>query len=172
MEVDEEEDCDGMGDCTGASATDQDENMVVDKVDQLVDNALKILVRNATEEFGFAPRDVYNGVFNLSRTRHEHFRWFRCHALQALVETFAFERRLHDPRSPCTPSNVWSTTTIGHLTSNPFGSRGKRWNRWGRKGMNNFGRRTTASTICQRVLLWRGGSSRRLFIAFSLLAGG
>ena len=37
-----------------------------------VDNALKILVHNATEEFGFAPRDVYGGVFQLYETRDKH----------------------------------------------------------------------------------------------------
>jgi len=29
-------------------------------------------MRNATEEFGFAPRDVYNGVFQLHTTKEEH----------------------------------------------------------------------------------------------------
>ena len=29
------------------------------------DIVLETLLRNATEEFGFAPRDVYNGVFDL-----------------------------------------------------------------------------------------------------------
>ena len=37
-----------------------------------VDNALKILVHNAAEEFGFAPRDVYGGVFQLYETRDKH----------------------------------------------------------------------------------------------------
>ena len=37
-----------------------------------VDNALKTLMRNATEEFGFAPRDVYDGVLNLPLTRFDH----------------------------------------------------------------------------------------------------
>ena len=56
---------------------DWDEDMV-DEVGQplalvgTVDNALKILVRNATEEFGFAPRDVYDGVFQLYETRDKH----------------------------------------------------------------------------------------------------
>jgi len=34
--------------------------------------AFKILVRNATEEFGFAPRDVYNGVFSLPTVKRKH----------------------------------------------------------------------------------------------------
>ena len=37
-----------------------------------VGNALKILVHNATEEFGFIPRDVYDGVFKLHQTRKQH----------------------------------------------------------------------------------------------------
>jgi hypothetical protein len=37
-----------------------------------IDKALEILVRNATEEFGFAPRDVYNGVLDLPATMAEH----------------------------------------------------------------------------------------------------
>ena len=69
-----EEDCDKM-DGVVALAPDQDENMV-DETSQSqspeVRNALKILVRNATEEFGFAPRDVYNGVFHLQETREDH----------------------------------------------------------------------------------------------------
>ena len=36
------------------------------------DDALDILLHNATEEFGFAPRDVYSGVFDLPRTMEEH----------------------------------------------------------------------------------------------------
>jgi hypothetical protein len=37
-----------------------------------VKNALEILVRNATEEFGFAPSDVYEGVVNLPMMRQRH----------------------------------------------------------------------------------------------------
>jgi hypothetical protein len=57
-----------------------------------VDNALKILIRNATEEFGFVPCDVYNGVVNPSDTKEEHTNaregldWSR---LQTLVQTFS-----------------------------------------------------------------------------------
>jgi len=60
-----------------ASATDQDEIMVdvgqpQTPVDIAVDKAFKILVRNATEEFGFAPRDVYNAILDLPATRDLH----------------------------------------------------------------------------------------------------
>ena len=60
-----------------SSAADQDEEMVDEtgqpqtQVDE-VDNALKILVRNATEEFGFIPRDVYEGVFDLPAVKEQH----------------------------------------------------------------------------------------------------
>ena len=37
-----------------------------------VDDALKILVDNAIEEFGFPPRDAYHGVFNLTDARADH----------------------------------------------------------------------------------------------------
>ena len=33
---------------------------------------LETLLRNATEEFGFAPRDVYNGVFDLPGMKDQH----------------------------------------------------------------------------------------------------
>ena len=71
-------DRDEMGGCTAASATDQDENMA--EANQLqtpvadtlkMDDALKILVHNATQEFGFSPRDVYDGVFNFPDAKEE-----------------------------------------------------------------------------------------------------
>ena len=67
--MEKNEDRDRVGD-GGRSATDRDVG-TVDGTGQPqalmvnVDDALKILVHNATEEFGFAPRDVYDGVFNL-----------------------------------------------------------------------------------------------------------
>ena len=56
-----------------------------------VDNALKFLVHNATQEFGFAPRDVYHGVLDLPETREKHaieVEGFNCSKLKTLVETF------------------------------------------------------------------------------------
>ena len=64
-----------MGDAISTSPTDQDENMVDNEAVQLpavVDIALKILLHNAIEEFGRVPRDVYNGVFDLSATKKRH----------------------------------------------------------------------------------------------------
>jgi len=100
----EEEGRGGMGDCTGALAADQDQP-TADVAGQPpasageVDNALKILVRNATEEFGFAPRDVYGGVFRLPRTRAEHpaaVRRLSCSKLMTIIETFVCYHELDD----------------------------------------------------------------------------
>ena len=84
-------------DTISASAVDQDQNMADDAsqpqapVDN-VDKALKILVRNVTEEFGFAPRDVYNGVFNFTETKSEHtteVRRLNYSRLKAIVEAYS-----------------------------------------------------------------------------------
>jgi len=58
----------------GAVAMDLDEN-AIDKPAQPQDpakNAFEVLVCNATEEFGFAARDVYGGVFELPQTKARH----------------------------------------------------------------------------------------------------
>ena len=70
----QEDNCDEMCDGIGPSVTDQGELIVddSDKPGNLVDNALKILLRNATEEFGFAPRSVYDGIFYLPNTGNDH----------------------------------------------------------------------------------------------------
>jgi len=62
-----------------------------------VDNALKILVHNATEDFGFAPYDVCNGIFDLPSTKHEHdvvVRVLGCSRLKTVVNTFSENREL------------------------------------------------------------------------------
>jgi len=94
----------GVGDGITASATDQDE--IMGEAGQLpapeeitVDNVLKILVHNATEEFGFAPRDVYEGVLDLPSTMASHaaaVRRLNYSKLIALVETFSDKRELDD----------------------------------------------------------------------------
>lgn len=53
------------------ATTDEDES-IIDEAGLPVDDALGILVNNATEEFGFAPRDVYDGVFLLHYTKMKH----------------------------------------------------------------------------------------------------
>ena len=79
---------------------DQDETQVdADQSQTPVDNALKILVQNATEEFGFAPRDVYNGVLNLSCTRDQHaaaVEKLNYSRLKILAETFSDKLELDD----------------------------------------------------------------------------
>jgi len=61
--------------------------------------ALKILVRNATEEFGFAPRDVYEGVFRLTITKYRHDTHVAnldYRKLTTLIQTFIDDRALSD----------------------------------------------------------------------------
>jgi len=77
VEAEKNENLDDMGDGSTAQATDWDEGMVDEAGQPLapvstVDNALEILVDNAIEEFGFAPRDVYGGVLEPHNTRHQH----------------------------------------------------------------------------------------------------
>ena len=91
-----------MGDGNRVSTTTTDEGNVVDKTDHPqapVNNALEILVRNATEEFGFAPRDVYDGVFNLPATKEEQAAVvgrFDYSKLPAIVGDFSACRALYD----------------------------------------------------------------------------
>ena len=129
-EREREEDHDGTGSGVRGSVTDHDEDMVdetdqphapVDEVDNAleisVDNALGILVHNATEEFGFAPRDVYNGVLDLPTMRLQHTalaRNFSYSKLKSTVEMFSMEHELDDSSShvvvvyplPCTMMNL------------------------------------------------------------------
>ena len=86
-----------MGDDINASTTGE-ENMT-NKPDQpqvLVDKALEILVHNAMEEVGFAPRDVYRCVFVLGAAKHEHAvaKDFDYLDLQRIVQAFFGEGRL------------------------------------------------------------------------------
>ena len=92
------EDCNEIDDCTRAPTTDQDETMVDEAGEpRVVAEAFEILVRNAIEKFGFAPRDVRNGVLRLPRTTLEHtnavqsLNWAE---LKATVGTFPCERSL------------------------------------------------------------------------------
>ena len=56
----------------------------------------KILVQNAIKEFGSAPCEVYNSVFQLVNTRIQHTRVvenLKCSDLQALVEAFSRDHK-------------------------------------------------------------------------------
>lgn len=75
-----------------------------------VDDAIELLVQNATEEFGFAPRDVFDAIFKPRQTRDAHaqaLESFDYNDLQLLAKTFRDERALshHQSRiiamSPC-----------------------------------------------------------------------
>jgi len=94
----EEEDHDEMDDIR-ASAIDQDEDMAdeASRPQDPVGNALEILVKNATEEFGFSPGDVYQGVLALPEMRRAHAAVTRCldySELMTFVRMFYNERRL------------------------------------------------------------------------------
>ncbi|KAF9779812.1 hypothetical protein BJ322DRAFT_1086617 [Thelephora terrestris] len=96
-EEEEEEDCGESSDGARSLATDQGVN-TVGETDQSeaaadqVDAAFEILVQNATGEFGFAPRDVYRGVFQLPATRMEHKAYvddFTCEQFRAFINGFS-----------------------------------------------------------------------------------
>ena len=66
--------CNEIDDDTGGPSTTGHTTSMADAAGQShsLGTALKILVQNATEEFGFAPRDVYDGVFDLPETMKKH----------------------------------------------------------------------------------------------------
>ena len=118
----EKEGCNRVGGgILGPSAADQDEDMV-DEADQpqtpldKVDNALKILVRNATEEFGFIPLDAYQGVFNLPRAKEKHtiaVRSLDCSRLITIVREFSTSRGM----SSATAERVIAVSPIDYVPS-------------------------------------------------------
>ena len=72
VEAENNEDRNEMSDGFRASTTDQDEvGLPLAPVDK-VHHALKIFVHNTTEDFSFAPRDVYDGAPNLHQTKKQH----------------------------------------------------------------------------------------------------
>ena len=78
---------------TGTSEASYDGEMaaVDDKADS-VDEALRTVIYDATEEFGFAPRDAYNAIIKPSGTRKEHAKAvtkLTYSDLMAFVKTFA-----------------------------------------------------------------------------------
>jgi len=122
----EEKDCDSVGrGSLGSSAADQDENMV-DETDQpqtpvdKVDNALKILVRNAIEEFGPIPRDVYQGVLDLPRAKRRHIvAMGKLNYSEIITIDESFVRAVGSAPPPpiawslCSPKNIHSARRIG-----------------------------------------------------------
>ena len=95
------EDSGEMADAIEALATDQDEKMddeMLRATREEVGNAFEILVRNATEEFGFTPRDVYKGIFYLHKMKADHtaantLEYFK---LVTPVREFSEDKRLSD----------------------------------------------------------------------------
>ena len=65
-----------------------------------MDVVFTVLVRNATEEFGFAPSDVYDGVFDLPQTKELHtskVKELTYSELMTLSSRFSTNRLLDDP---------------------------------------------------------------------------
>ena len=99
--VQEEDDGDEIG---GAAAADLDVVMASTAGQPQgpvyqVDDALMILVCNAVEEFGFAPRDVYDGVLNLPNIRGRHARVMQnlnYSDLRTIVAAFSKSRALSE----------------------------------------------------------------------------
>ena len=63
----------------------------------IMDNALNILVHNATEEFGFIPRVVYSGILNARDTMDQHanaVKQLTYTELQNIVSSFSVNRGL------------------------------------------------------------------------------
>lgn len=83
----------------GEEDEDEEDNLDVDATGDASQptppvDPFKILVRNATKQFGFAPRDVYHGVFRLLDTMHEHDRrvqYVGCSELMSLVKKYFHE---------------------------------------------------------------------------------
>ena len=68
----EKEDRDATDDDIGSSAPDQDLPMADETPQSPVDKSIEILFRNVIQEFGFTPRDVYDGIFKLFHIRAHH----------------------------------------------------------------------------------------------------
>ena len=82
-----------VGNGSRVSATDQDKT-VVNKAGQPlapIDNTLKISVRNAIEESGLIPRDVYSGIFDAYGIKDRHSAAVRIQ-LREIVESFSMDR--------------------------------------------------------------------------------
>ena len=81
-----------------------------------VKNALKSLVLNSTEEFGFAPRDVYEGIFSPIDIKNQHanaiWKISRPGNLVALVSEFSVD---------CSPSDIDSCVAAMHPSENRDG---------------------------------------------------
>ena len=79
-----------------------------------VDYALKILVKNAIKEFGYAPRDMCRGVFNLGTVRDCHDNALRSALFQDLEK---FGREFTDLQFLETDSSQFTLQVYPHLTN-------------------------------------------------------
>jgi hypothetical protein len=129
-----------------------------------VENAFKILMHNATEEFGFAPRDVYNGVFYLLETKGMYaaeVKALTCSDLKTLVQTYVKTRGFVSGTS----HKLIVVSPVGHLVKNGQWEINLKSIRIAKKVVETM---AISSAASQGALLWRDGSSRRSPIACSL----
>ena len=97
-ETDDEETDDEETDDEETDDEETDDEETDDEETDEVDEAVKILVRNATKEFGFVPRDVYEGVVDLPKVISRHTRAvkiFDYSTLRTLIDTFSTTYELH-----------------------------------------------------------------------------
>lgn len=82
-----------------------------------VDDAIELLVQNATEEFGFAPRDVFDAIFKPIQTRDAHaqaLESFDYNDLQSLAKTFRDQRALSYHQSRIIAMSPYVKDLNGH----------------------------------------------------------
>ena len=128
-----------------------------------------VQVRNATEEFGFTPRDVFDGVFNLPITTHQHATVKRLthsklktlsKALSCDCELDGFSDRVVgvQPRKFVFRPDHWTihfiSAQITREVAEPMRT-------------TSFGILITPSAISRPALVWREGSLRQLPIGCS-----
>ena len=153
-------------DTIGAPTTDEDENMP-DQVVVEVEQPLRILVRVATEEFGFVPHDVFKGLINLPDMRLRHVQAMadlNYSQLKDLINVFTRDKRLDRFMHRVVAVFLVGGLVLNDLWEIDFKSI---WiaedavdTMW-RKRVKTYGRYTTASVHSQMVLVWQAVSSRR-----------
>ena len=132
----------------GATTADQDKDVVGQPpaLEDKAENALKLLVLNSTGEFGFAPRDVYEGIFSPMDIKNQHanaiWKISRPGNLVALVGEFSVD---------CSLSDIDSCVAAMHPSEN-------------RDGDDDWEIDFKSTRIAERAPLWQGGSSRQLII--------
>ena len=143
-----------------------------------VRGALEILVDNVTKEFGFAPRDVYRGVFNFTHTSNIHnasLEELDYRKLQDIVRAFyrgdlLLEKPSHRvvmvyPRESHFSHESWGIAFKSTLIARRVMELMKS------EELKNLRDPTTTSVGPQEPPVWRDGSLGRWPIACSFTAG-